>query len=509
MKTRLRHLGNPVLLILLVLLVAAIVTARGTIADHPGPPEAGLAALIEEARNHQPLAAENAGEGDRCQLPFLRAKDGEALPLRSNNATVEINGVVAHVTLSQEFANPTDAPLNAAYVFPMSTRAAVHGLTMKIGDREIEGVIQEKNKARKTFNAAKKKGKRATLLEQERPNIFQTEVANIPAEGSIVVTITYTESLIPVSGEYSFVLPTTVVERYGENPEGERPDWSLNPYIQCDQSEADGTTASSTFVWDVNATIKGGLPISKAHCPSHKVKTTFINKTEVAVALDSKEKNSADRDFILNYRLTGDAVQSGLLIHKDKELEENFFLLTIQPPKRVAPEHIPPREYVFLVDFSGSMSGFPIEVSKAAMGNLLGSLRPQDRFNIVLFAGSSARMSPTTLAATPGNMRKAERWLDGHHVGGGTELLTGLRTAFDTFSHHDASKTMIVLTDGFVHFEKSAFTLIEQHLDEANVFALGIGKNVNRHCIEGMAAAGQGEPWIATNRSEALRVSSR
>jgi Ca-activated chloride channel family protein len=175
---------------------------------------------------------------------------------------------------------------------------------------------------------------------------------------------------------------------------------------------------------------------------------------------------------------------------------ENYFLLLMQPPKRVPPKEIPPREYVFILDVSGSMRGFPLDTAKKLMKNLIGRLRPRDRFNVMFFSGGSALLWETSLPATGDNLRHALRFIDARRGGGGTRILPALQRALSLPETGGFSRTFIVVTDGYVRVEREVFQMIGQSLGEANIFPFGIGSSVNRFLIEGMARAGMGEPFV-------------
>lgn len=203
----------------------------------------------------------------------------------------------------------------------------------------------------------------------------------------------------------------------------------------------------------------------------------------------------------MTYRLQGGQIESGLLLYQGEA--ENVFLLMIQPPKRVLPQHIPPREYLFIVDVSGSMHGFPLDTSKRLLIDLLTSLRPIDTFNVLLFAGSSDVLADGSLPATGANVQGAIRWLKEQQGSGGTELLPALRRAMQMPQAEPTSRTIVIATDGYVSVEAEAFALVRRHLNQANVFAFGIGTAVNHHLIEGLARAGAGEPFVITHQAEA------
>ena len=216
---------------------------------------------------------------------------------------------------------------------------------------------------------------------------------------------------------------------------------------------------------------------------------------------------SNNRDFILDYRLAGSAIQSGVLLHKGDK--ENFFLAMVQPPKAVPVAAIAPRDYIFVVDISGSMHGFPLETAKALMRQLLGHLRASDTFNVLLFSGSNRFLSPHSVPATAANVNAAIRTIDEMGGGGSTELLPALRRVYAEPKNPDVARTVVVVTDGYVTVESEAFALVRKHLNQANVFAFGIGGSVNRQLMEGLARAGMGEPFVITRPDEAKAQAER
>jgi Ca-activated chloride channel family protein len=181
----------------------------------------------------------------------------------------------------------------------------------------------------------------------------------------------------------------------------------------------------------------------------------------------------------------------------------------LQPPKRVTAQEVPAREYCFIVDVSGSMYGFPLEVSKALIKGIIQGLRQKDYFNILFFAGGSKVLSPYPLAATAENKAKALAMLEGEQGGGGTEILPALKQALALEKKEGLSRIVVIATDGYVTVEKETFDLIGKNLNKANFFAFGIGTSVNRYLIEGMARAGKGEPFVVSNQKEAGETAER
>jgi Ca-activated chloride channel family protein len=219
------------------------------------------------------------------------------------------------------------------------------------------------------------------------------------------------------------------------------------------------------------------------------------------------DNDAGNRDFILDYRLAGVEIQSGLLVYESTK--ENFFLLTVQPPARVAVADIPPREYIFVLDVSGSMHGFPLDTAKEVIRNLIGNLKPSDTFNVILFSGGSRVLSPASLPANASNIARALSVIDRENGGGGTELEAALRKAVQMPRSDFVSRSIIVVTDGYIAEERGAFTLIDKNLNNTNFFAFGIGSSVNRYLVEGVARAGQGEPFIVTTPDDASVVGDR
>lgn len=446
-----------------------------------------------------------AADATRSPYFFVRSEDPslDQMPLKATSARVAIAGVIADVKVTQVYRNTGTRPIEATYVFPGSTRAAVYGLTMHVGTRTLEAKIQGRAQARATYEQAKGEGRTASLLEQERPNVFQMNVANILPGDEIRVELRYTELLVPREGIYAFVYPTVVGPRYAgkagtDSSTGEA--WVANPTLPA------GTPSPTTF--DLQVKLAAGMPIARMACDTHRTAIAYRGGTAAEVKLDPSEAQGGNRDFILKYQLAGAQVQSGLLLHRGKD--EHFFLLMAQPPKRVAPEAMPGREFVFVMDVSGSQMGFPIEVSKTLMKEMIQGLRPQDRFNVMVFEGSSAFWAPEgSRPANPENLAQALAFVRQQQAGGGTELGAALRKALALPRSEGFSRTFVVSTDGYISADGQVFDLIRKNLGDANLFTFGIGTSVNRHLIEGMAHVGMGEPFVITAPEQAAREAER
>lgn len=459
--------------------------------------------MIASSRQFNPATVSNP---DKTLSPYFFVKSDnpnlDQLPLKATSADVNIAGVIADVSVVQEYANEGKNPIEAIYVFPASTRAAVYSMKMTIGERTIIAKIAEREQARRDYETAKQQGKSASLLEQERPNVFQMNVANIMPGDHICVELRYTELLVPENGVYEFVYPTVVGPRYSNQPAVTAPpreQWVSNPYTHEGEKPM--------YDFKIKCTLNAGMPVSDVSCTSHKTDIKFEGPSNATITLKPEEKEGGNRDFILKYRLAGDKVQSGLLLYPGKD--ENFFLAIIQPPKQLKLSDIPPREYVFIVDVSGSMSGYPLDISKKLLRDLIGNLRPTDRFNVLLFAGASNLLSETSLPVNSANIDKAISFIDREQGGGGTELLPALKRALSLKGTEGFARSFVIATDGYVDVEKGAFDLIRKNMDKANFFAFGIGSSVNRLIIEGMAHVGMGMPFVITKPDEAEANAAR
>ena len=437
---------------------------------------------------------------DKTLSPYFFIVSGDQatdrLPLKATKANVNILGVMADVLVTQVYKNEGKKALEAIYIFPASTRAAVYGMKMTIGKRVIEAQIKKRDDAREIYEQAKAQGKSASLLEQQRPNVFQMNVANIMPGDEIKVELKYTELLVPRDRIYEFVYPTVVGPRYTNTPAtgaASSEKWVENPYLH--ERELSATK------FGISVVIAAGMPIRDLDCPSHKINSTYSNLSTAKVSLDKSEIQGGNRDFILRYRLAGDKIQTGLLLSEGEK--ENFFLLMMQPPKRIENANIPGREYIFIVDVSGSMYGFPLEISKKLLKNLISGLRPTDCFNVLLFSGGSSLMSESSVPATGENIQKAIYLIEHQHGGGGTELLPALKRVLSLVKPESYSRTIVMATDGYVTVEEEVFDLIRNNLGNANMFTFGIGTAVNRHIIEGMAHVGKGEAFVIEREDKA------
>ena len=417
------------------------------------------------------------------------------MPLKKTEVEVNIAGVIADVKVTQIYINESPNTLEAIYVFPGSTRAAVYAMAMTIGDRRIDAKIKKKEQARKEYEQAKQEGKSATLLEQHRPNVFQMNVANILPGDTILVEMRYTELLEHEGGLYEFVYPTVVGPRYTET-EHEWVGPSTDMFVNGKMPE-----------FSIKTIVQAGMPIQKISSMTHNLTIESPSPDQAVVSLSNPKDNEGNRDYILQYELQGGKVESGLLRYEHGD--ENFFLLMMQPPKKPTLDQIPPREYVFIVDVSGSMHGFPLQVSKDLIRNLISGLRPVDRFNVMLFESSNDMLYKESVPATEKNIEDAMKVIDRQKGSGGTRMYPAIKNAMEFKETRGFSRTFIIVTDGYVTVEKEAMNYVRSNLNKANLFPFGIGPSVNRYLIEGLAHAGMGTPYIVTNKTQAEEIGKK
>ncbi len=459
--------------------------------------------------NREPLIThQNADKEDKTLSPYFFIKsensETEQLPLKATSADVNIAGVIADVTVKQVYVNTGKNVIEAIYIFPASTRAAVYSMKMKIGDRLITAKIQEKEKARQDYQQALTEGRSASLLEQQRPNVFQMNVGNILPGDTISIEMCYTELLIPEQGVYEFVYPTVVGPRYSNKSDelaSANDKWVVNPYTHSGEKP--------TYAFNIAVNLAAGMPIKDVRCPSHEMTINYENPASANLRLKNTEVFEGNRDVVIQYRLADNKLESGLLLYKGNDGGENFFLAMVQPPPKPSVDQIPPREYIFIMDVSGSMYGYPIETSKKVLKNLIKNICATDKFNVLLFAGCANMLMPQSVYATEDNLQKALKMIDQQQGSGGTELLTALKKALSVEKQAGFSRTFVIATDGYVDVEKESFDLIQNNLNKANFFAFGIGSSVNRFLIEGIAHIGMGESFIVTKQEEADEKAER
>ncbi|MGH9776855.1 MAG: VIT and vWA domain-containing protein, partial [Candidatus Acidiferrales bacterium] len=352
-------------------------------------------------------------------------------PLKHTDVKAEISGFVARVWVTQQFENPYKDKIEAVYTFPLPQNAAVDDMTMTVGARTIRGKILPRDQARAVYEAARSAGHVAGLLDQERPNIFTQSVANIMPGEQVTVTLSYVELLPYEEGAYEFMFPMVVGPRYipgapaaaGKSAlpsSGQGGGWAPDTDQVPDASRItppvtpEGTRAGHDI--SIEVTLDAGLPIQSLSSGSHEIIAVNAGPSGRRIRL----KNEAvipNKDFVLRYEVAGQQLADALLTHNRER--GGYFTLILQPPGQVTAEDVTPKELVFVLDTSGSMSGFPIEKAKETMALALGSLYPQDTFNLITFAGDTHILFPAPVPATKANLAAAQEFLASRKGGGG------------------------------------------------------------------------------------------
>ena len=451
-----------------------------------------------------------------------------ACPLKHTDVSGDIVGFVGRVTVKQVFHNPLDEKIEAVYTFPLPQDAAVDDMVMTVGDRRIIGQIKPRAEAREVYEAAKAAGHVASLLDQERPNIFSQSVANIEPGVEVTIEISYVQTLKYDEGVFEWVFPMVVGPRYipgqatstvppvapehqgkvgeldrnmvkegGQKPKGKG--WSPDTDQVGDASRITPPVAKPGYRagHDISLSVRidAGTPIHDVTCVSHDITTEVPTPDRMVVGL----KNQAEipnKDFILRYRLATDEIGDAFLVHSDER--GHYFTLVLQPPRRVIPAQLVNREIIFVLDTSGSMRGFPIDKAKAAMAKIIDTMQPDDAFNVITFAGNTRILWTQPRANTPDNRAEARTFLASRRGGGGTEMMKAINAALG--GQHDPSRLRIVcfMTDGYVGNDLAIIDAVDRYAGTTRVFSFGIGNSVNRFLMDGMAHAGRGEVEYVT-----------
>jgi len=418
-------------------------------------------------------------------------------PLEHTEVEGWIVGDIAHVRVTQRFGNPYDDPIEAVYVFPLPENSAVNDMLMQIGRRTIRGVIKEREEAKQIYEEAKQAGKTASLLEQERPNIFTQSVANILPGDAIEITIWYVQDLRYQRGRYEFVFPMVVGPRYipggalpgadtggGWAPDTDQvPDASRITPPVLRPEERTGHDISLTLHLDA------GIPAHDPVCKSHDIVVDSYGGTPMVISLASHE-TVPNRDFSFSWRVAGERSEVGLLTHRDER--SGYFMLILQPKANFDPAEITPKEMVFCLDTSGSMSGLPIEKSKEVVKLCLQEMGPDDTFQVIRFAGDSSTFAPEPVRATQANIAQALEFIERLQGGGGTEMLQGIQASLAFPADPARLRIVAFLTDGYIGNESAILSRIEEKLGPARIFSFGIGSSVNRYLLVKMAQMGRG-----------------
>lgn len=427
---------------------------------------------------------------------LLRMQSGYVIATRMNTGIdARISGLAARVKVRQTFRNDGQDWVEGIYVFPLPDNAAVDRLRMLIGERVIEGEIREKEQARKEYDAAKTSGKKTSLVEQRRANMFASSVANIAPGETIVIEIEYLETLRYDEGSFSLRFPLTITPRYipgtplpGRKGSGWAPD--TTKVTDASLITPPVVTRSNDHKVSFAATIDAGVPLELIASRYHPIDISDVSgRYEVKLA---NPDTPMDHDIELTWRPVPDSAPRAAVFTETVNGRPHLLVMLLPPDDVSAPATSIPRELIFIIDTSGSMHGTSLSQALRALTLALDGLEPQDRFNVIQFNSVTSALFGKSVDATPNNVRIAKQYVAGLKANGGTEMRPALSLALGYPLYESHLRQVIFITDGSVGNEDELFGLIEQKLGNARLFTVGIGSAPNSWFMRKAAEAGHG-----------------
>jgi Ca-activated chloride channel homolog len=436
-------------------------------------------------------------------------------PILSTDVKIAVTGIIARATVRQEFTNPSQKKgdwLEGIYVFPLPETAAVDHLRMHVGERIIEGQVKERAEAKKVYEKAKQEGKRTSLVEQERPNVFTTSVANIGPGERIIVEIEYQETIRYDQGTFQLRFPMVVGQRYipgtpviveGQDQNGSGtmldtdrvPDASrITPPVQKPGQESMNPISLSL-------SLTPGFPVVKVESLFHPV--IVIPDPDGGYHISLKQDAvPADRDFQLTWSPAPGTDPTATVLTEQRNGETYAMLMLMPPTLQNDATPLMPRDLTFVIDTSGSMAGPSIGQAKSALATALTRLTTQDRFNVIQFNNTVRSLFSAPQPVTTAAMRKALRYVEGLSADGGTEILPALRQALKSPQDSTRRQQIVLITDGQVGNEDELFELLHHRLGNKRLFTVGIGSTPNSHLMRKTAEFGRGTFTYVGNVSD-------
>lgn len=405
------------------------------------------------------------------------APTASSLPLEHTDVVAHVSGPLASVSVAQRFGNSFSEPVELAYLFPLPHGAAIVDYELRIGQRVIRADMRELEEARRTYSTARNQGQRAGLLEQRRPNLFSIELANVQPGETILATIRYQERLRYDDGCYSFVFPMGITPKYHHDPA---------EAAKVDAPVAAAGDAIGTV--DIGITVDGGGPADDPQSPSHEVEITRMDERRFGVRLLGDV--IPNKDFVLRYRVADSVVRAAACT----SISEGgaTVLITALPPRLTDESEPAPREFTFVIDRSGSMSGEPLLQARNALRSCLRSMGPQDTFNIQAFDDRIEWFSQSANPVVQAAVEQADKWLEHINARGGTDILGAIDSVLMIDSDPERQRFIVFLTDGAVSADDEALRRVQRQLGRARLFTFGVGPSVNRSLLMRMAELGHG-----------------
>jgi Ca-activated chloride channel family protein len=392
-------------------------------------------------------------------------------PAVSTDVKLQVRGLILRGEVTQRFRNPESTCAEAIYAFPLPETAAVDRLRMTVGVRVIEGEIRKREEAKQVYEQAKSEGKKASLVEQQRPNLFTTSIANIGAGEEVTVTIDYQQTVEYRDGAFRLRFPMTAGPRYNAG--------DTHLVFAADANARPRTT-------HLTVDIDSGIALRQVDSTYHKINKATLSGSRTTVTLDDAR---SDHDFELVWQPDlGNEPKSALFTESGKE---TYGLLMLMPPQSPEKSALP-KETIFIIDTSGSMGGPSIDEAKRALTLALEKLSPRDRFNIIEFNSTMSALFDDAHPASPDQISAAKQWVNNLKADGGTEMLPALQAAFKGEQPAGYVRQVIFMTDGQVGNEAELFAFIREHLGDSRLFTVGIGAAPNSHFMREAARFGRG-----------------
>ena len=435
-------------------------------------------------------------------LLFKAVEEGKYVPapLVGTDVDVTVSGPTARTRVTQHFFNPSDGWVEGVYMFPMPENSGVDTLRMVIGGRVIVGEVKEKEQAKEIYEQAKAEGKKASLLEQQRSNVFTNSVANIGPRETVVIQIEYQEAVKQTGGQFSLRVPLVVAPRYNPKPLVQTVDFDGQGYAVTAQQKP-GNEPIDAPVLDPRTNppanpvtlavhLQAGFPLGEVKSHHHPVLMETVDDTTRTIRLNGAVP--ADKDFELSWEArNGSAPQAGLF--REKNAGDDYLLAFVTPPASPAAEAPAPRDIVFVIDNSGSMGGTSMEQAKASLIYALGRLKPADRFNVVRFDDTMEELFTSPVPADRENVGKALAFVGRLQASGGTVMAPAMRAALrDDTGDRSRLRQVVFLTDGAISNENDLFDIVATELGRSRVFMVGIGSAPNSHLMTRASELGRG-----------------
>lgn len=449
-----------------------------------------------------------------CAPDGVLTDDIEALvpvPLKHTDVKAFIGGVVASTVVRQSFENPYSSKIEAVYVFPLPQNAAVNEFVMTIGERRIRGILREREEAERVYREARSTGHVASLLTQERANVFTQRVANIEPGKAIDVEIAYLHTMAYRDGSLEYVFPMVVGPRFNPSSVGAE---GIAAVPRGADSGASGMNTEVAYLApnersghevSVEVTIDAGVEIARVRSVHHQVAVRRTGETSTVVRLDDVDR-IPNRDFVLKLDLGGETMQSGVLAWSDPETGVGYFTAMIVPPSDLGSLERRAMELVFVIDCSGSMRGVAFAQAQQALLRGLELLRPGDSFQVIRFAHSASTLGSGPLEVNRDNLERARQYVNGLQASGGTQMLAGIQAALGYEHDADRQRYVVFLTDGFIGNESEVLGAMRGLMGRSRVFSMGVGSSPNRFLMERMAKMGRGAAAFLSARDDASAV---